>query len=897
VAGARERLSGNRKRGSASASHDGLTIVAGHVNPDFDAYGAMVAATKLFPGSRAIWAGTQNGNVREFHALHGEFLAFTDLKGFDRAPVSRLVMVDTRDADRLGELTPVAEDPKVDLVVYDHHPCTELDVTRGEDRSREVGATTSILVHEIREREIALTALEASAMLLGIHEDTGSLTYPGSTAYDADAVAFLMAQGADMEVVEQFLSRALAPDQEALLGALQDSLEVWTVNGRDVAIATADAPGYVDSAGLVTHYLVEDLGHRVAIAVVSMPERVQVVGRSRLRDIDISAVLGHVGGGGHPQAASAALRNVTLHDVLAQLREALEEEVPHALTAGGIASSPVRSIGPDDTMDVASRVMNRWGHGALPVAEGAKVTGLVTRKDVDKAVRHGLGHAPVTGFMTRRVAKVTSDTGLDTVERLMTTGEVPAVLVVDHGTLTGIVTHADLLRAQHGESYLATGAVPVRAEATKRFRTSFDSLVPPEVRDTVRRIGGLAQDEGVRAFVVGGFVRDMLLRRRNLDIDVVVEGDGIAFAHAVAGALEGHVRAHARFGTAVVVLDRGLHIDVTTARTEYYTRPGALPTVERSSMRQDLLRRDFSINAMAAEIDPAEFGAIADPFGGLADLSAGVVRVLHPLSFVEDPTRVLRAARFEQRFGFAMDETTEALALRAVAMGLLQEISGARIREELLAILDEDDPVAPLRRLHELDALRGLLPAATPADAVLGDLEPLLAAIAEMPRRDGRPPRRVTALLVALSARGTGAAVERWADRLRIGRESAAIVREAAAKAAPVVRALERAGVLRDSRLYALLSGLAPETLAYVRALGNGRARERVDRFAGELSHIRLEVSGDDLLAAGAEPSAVFSDILTRVRARRLDGAVAGREEELAELRRLALRAGIIQRS
>src|SRR5450756_303958 len=195
------------------------------------------------------------------------------------------------------------------------------------------------------------------------------------------------------------------------------------------------------------------------------------------------------------------------------------------------------------------------------------------------------------------------------------------------------VTHADLLRAEHGASYLASRVAPARQEAAERFRESFETLLPPEVRDTVREIGAVAQEEGVRAF-----------------------------AQSVAERLGGHVRAHARFGTAVVVLERGLHVDVTTARTEYYTRPGALPTVERSSLRRDLLRRDFSINAMAAEIDPAEFGAIADPFGGLADLRDGVVRVLHPLSFVEDPTRVMRAARFEERFGFAMDDATEGLA-------------------------------------------------------------------------------------------------------------------------------------------------------------------------------------------------------------------------------------------
>ena len=186
---------------------------------------------------------------------------------------------------------------------------------------------------------------------------------------------------------------------------------------------------------------------------------------------------------------------------------------------------------------------------------------------------------------------------------------------------------------------------------------------------------------------MGGFVRDMLLGRPNLDVDVVVEGDGVAFAQAFGGASR-------RSGQdAPAIRDGGargrreFHVDVTSARTEYYVRPGALPTVERSSLRQDLFRRDFTINAMAACLEPACFGAIADPFGGLRDLECGVVRVLHGLSFIDDPTRVLRAVRFEERYGFTMDPGTEAQARRAVELDMLSEVSGARLREELLGIL------------------------------------------------------------------------------------------------------------------------------------------------------------------------------------------------------------------
>jgi tRNA nucleotidyltransferase (CCA-adding enzyme) len=451
-----------------------------------------------------------------------------------------------------------------------------------------------------------------------------------------------------------------------------------------------------------------------------------------------------------------------------------------------------------------------------------------------------------------------------------------------------------VLRAEHGDGYTDRGLPQARSEATRRFLESVDVLLPEQVRGAIREVGVLAQERGIRAYVVGGFVRDMLLGRRNLDVDVVVEGDGIAFADLAAQRLGGRVKAHMRFGTAVLVLSRALHIDVTSARTEYYTRPGALPTVERSSLRQDLLRRDFSINAMAAAIDPAEFGQVTDPFGGLRDLQRGSIRALHSLSFVEDPTRVMRAARFERRFGFVMEPATADLARHAVEMGLLDDISGARIRAELFAILAEEPATTPLERLHELGALAGLLPHGVQPSDALADAKAMEGTLLEMPWCSGRAPRRVTALLTALAARSTVHDVERWAHWLRVGRANSAAPMQIAARGASVMRALKDAHAMRDSRLHAILADLEPESIAYVRSRGSKRVRARVDRFEGVLSPIRLDVTGDDLAALGAEPSAAFSGILQQALADRLDGVAVGREAELENLRRLAAKAGLI---
>ncbi len=866
-------------------------VAVGHANPDFDAYAAMIAATKLHPGAKAVFLGSQNANVRAFHNLHEDLLPFVDLRRLDPDAIEHVIMVDTRDPGRIGELGSVVARPGVRVTVYDHHPPAAGDVETSDDHSAPVGATTSILVHAIRDQGISLTPLEASIMLLGIHEDTGSLTYLNTTAYDADAVAFLMAHGADLEVVNEYLSHTLTPEQRSLLDALLESLQVWDIHGQHVAVGTARSDVYVDSASVLTHQICEDLGYRIAVAVIEMGDRIHVVGRSRLPEVDIGAVLARIGGGGHPQAASAALRGRSTSDVLASLRAALASVVPPPLSASDIMSSPVRVATIGMTMREAGDIMARWGHGGLPVVDAGRIVGLVTRKDVDKALRHGLAHAPVTGFMARDPITIGGDVSLDELQRLLARSGIGRVPIVEDGRLVGIVTRKDLLRAEHGDAYLDRATERGHLAASTTFLRAFERLIPPDVRETVRALGGFAAELGVRAHVVGGFVRDMLLGCPNLDVDVVIEGDGLAFAKAAAERFGWRVRTHHRFGTAVLIVRKDLHIDVTSARTEYYTRPGALPTVERSSLRQDLLRRDFSINAMAASILPESFGAIADPFGGLADLERGVVRALHSLSFVEDPTRILRAARFEQRFGFVIDASTEALLRQAVEVGVLDEVSGARLREELLDIIDEACVARILERLSALGVLRTLVPEGVDERDVIADLGATNSAFEWLAPRFARAPRRRVVLVAAFVGRAERVAAERWLRRMRFGREYGEPTLAACERRGPLLTMLKDGRRMRDSRLYFALAGIPDEAVIYLWALGDDRVKERIERYIDVLSRIQPAVTGDDLVAAGLRPGPEFSAILAQARADRLDGRAVGREAELENLIRLARRA------
>lgn len=367
-------------------------------------------------------------------------------------------------------------------------------------------------------------------------------------------------------------------------------------------------------------------------------------------------------------------------------------------------------------------------------------------------------------------------------------------------------------------------------------------------------------------YLVGGAIRDLLRGVESLDLDLAVEGDAAAVGRELAARLEGQALEHERFGTATVRAG-ALAVDLAATRRERYPQPGALPVVEPAPLSEDLGRRDFSINAMAASLAPASVGRLHDPRGGLRDLGAGAVRVLHTASFVDDPTRLLRAVRYEARLDFAMDETTERLAREAVRGGALGTVSGPRIRDALLDLLAEPEVARAVERLGELGIDRGLHPALR--------ADPELVAGAALGALDTGADRTLAGL-AALVASAPGQLAD-WLESLGLGGPERWRVERAAARAGTLAGALDRRA--RPSDVHALLSPEPPEALAL--ALGLGAPAEPILGYMSGLRHVRLEIDGDDLRAAGVPQSPVVGRALAGTLARKLDGEVAGREQEL----------------
>jgi len=383
--------------------------------------------------------------------------------------------------------------------------------------------------------------------------------------------------------------------------------------------------------------------------------------------------------------------------------------------------------------------------------------------------------------------------------------------------------------------------------------------------------------EGV--YLVGGSVRDVLLGEPNFDVDIVVVGDGIALAVALAQELEGRVRAHDKFGTAVVLYGQDERVDVVTARSESYEAPAALPTVEPGSIDDDLHRRDFTINAMAVSLKDGEPGLLVDPFEGRSDLQAGRIRVLHDRSFSDDPTRILRAIRYEDRYGFRMDDETVALARACIATGHVGDLSGARLREELIALLEEGDVSHAIPRLAELEAEKEIHPHVV-ADAEAVQLFDRLRELNDRYDLDV-PAWRLG--LAALARKLPSDEIAPWLDGLKVRRRDADQIAAAITDGPKIAEQL--GGVSpTPADIVALAEPNAPDAPLFALGLTDlPQLHEYFDRLAG----IRLEITGADVAELGPGESPRVGEILAELRRRKLNGELEGRESELAAAREL----------
>jgi tRNA nucleotidyltransferase (CCA-adding enzyme) len=692
-----------------------MEVITTHINADFDSLASMLAAKKLYPKAVLVFPGSQERNLREF-LLQSTIYIFDPqrVKNIDLDKITRLILVDTRQKSRIGKFADILEKPGLEIHIYDHHAKSSGDISGLIEEVKEVGATMTIMAQLLKEKGIEISSDEATVMLLGIYEDTGSFTFSSTREEDYLAAAYLLHKGANLNIISDILVRELTSEQIGLLNELIHTATTYNINGIEIVIAQTSVDKFVGDLAVLVHKLRDIKNINVLFVLARMEDRIYLVARSRIVEVNAGEIALSFGGGGHASAASATIKDLTLTQAKEKLLQLIHKKVRILKVARDIMTFPIKSIESKESLERAGTMMTRYNVNVLPVLEGGLLVGLITRQIIGKASFHGLSNISVKEYMTTNFSVIEPETSLESVQSLIVENNQRFLPVVKGGKLIGGITRTDLLRslypkAPEGTDHPYDTGYEPRYARKKNILGLLKEGTSKNILQLFKKLGEVADKLNYNAYAVGGFVRDLLLRNGNLDIDIVIEGDGINFAKIFAAGQGVKARLYKRFGTATIVFPDGLKIDVATARLEYYDHPAALPIVELSSLKQDLYRRDFTMNTLALSLNPGEFGVLIDFFGGQKDIKEKTIRVLHNLSFVEDPTRVFRAIRFEKKLGFKLGIQTRKLIENAVKINFFERLAGSRLASELILILEEE-PLKGVARMNEFGILKFIHP-------------------------------------------------------------------------------------------------------------------------------------------------------------------------------------------
>jgi tRNA nucleotidyltransferase (CCA-adding enzyme) len=870
-------------------------VATTHPNADLDALGSLAAVRHLHPGAVAVLSQGAEPVARDLLERLGEAAPTAYEQGeVDLAAVEELVVVDTADLGRLGELGERARRGELTLTVYDHHGERPSDLpAEAVYRSATTGSNSAFLAEQLRQSGAQLSPAEATLLASGIYEDTGMLTFAGVTAADFDAARWLHEQGADLALVGRVLRQDLAPQQLHLLDQILTGLRPVPGLHHRVLVAAVSDPDRVQDAAAVVQRALDIREVDGLLVLLQQDARVFCIARARLEGPDVGAVAAELGGGGHAYAASASLPGVPLAEAEERLLAALQEHDGRLRQLDDIATHRLHSLSPQATLDEAGDMLARYPIKRMPVVdEVGRPHGYVDQGLVERARLHGLAEASVADYAAE-LPTLTPEGGLRAAASWILDRDYPLVGLVDAvGTLAGLVTRSDLLRALRED--FPDGPLVPEAEGGGRSRRDLSgrmrSLMDAATVADLQSLGALAAEQGVRAFLVGGLVRDLLMNRRNTDVDLVVEGDAIALAEAFAARHDYHVHSHGRFGTAVVQAGDGRRLDLATSRIEHYPFPAALPEVEHGSIKADLFRRDFTVNAMAVEVDGDAFGRLLDLFGGLQDLRQSTLRVMHSLSFVEDPTRILRGVRFEAELDFAIETQTERLARRAVDMDLPGRLSGHRLFRELRYLLSSSAPGPGVRRLQGLDLLRFIHPELAGQGGVraaerVSEGQSVLGWYRLLYRAESVEAWRVGVLLLLweLGGEALESVLTDFELRARTVGELAGDRRRADAVADTLRR---HGGPEGDpAARFEALEGLTLAGCLALMAVCEDRVRAAVSDYLQHQRGLRPALSGDDLLALGVPAGPAVGEWLRELTRARVRGEVADRAGEEARVR------------
>ncbi len=879
-----------------------MKVIIGHTSADFDCLSAMVAAKKIYKDALIVFPGAIEENVRKFLLLYENALNISSMKSIELEKINKLIIVDTRQKDRIGQFETILDKKNISVIIYDHHPPSENDIVADTNIIKKVGATTTLLLKEIIKKNIPITPLESTLFALGIYEDTGSLSFTTTTKDDIDVLSYLFLVGVDLRTVNKFTNIGLNIKQKQLLNQLISNSRELYFKGVCVVFAKANAKEYIEGLALVTHKLIEIVNSDIIFVLVNMKNRIYIVARSNRDSLNVGKMLKEFGGGGHSQAASAVVRNLSMLATERKLKRLLEDNIQLETLAKDIMTSPVKTLDIETTIEEANKIMLRYGHNGFPVMDKRKLVGIITRQEIYKAKHHQYGNETVDIYMSENIISVNPRTPILEIQALMIKYDVGRVLVLSKtGILKGIVTRTDLIRSLHGENGINSKSYALFEKGGNYSRFGKEKIkylmyqyFNKDVVSTLMQIGKMGDRLGYSVFMVGGIVRDFFLRIPNMDLDIVVEEDAVKFAQHFCKQVKGRIKVHQKFKTAVVIMPNGIKIDFASARREFYEYPAALPEVEFASIKKDLYRRDFTINAMAIQLNQNNFGKLLDFYGGQRDLKQKKIRILYSLSFVEDPARIIRAVRFERRYKFTIEKSTEKLLMKAIKDGVISLIRKKRLSEEFLIILQEKDPIGILKRMDELNILSNIIPNLSLSDSLINTFIEIEKFREYWLKNFPSEEIDVIPIYIFYLMKYSCLDLKYISKKIELKKSTLITLKEIIDFKEKTISLLKQKCLI-PSNIYHLLNNKPNELLFIIllKKYDDILIREKIKNFLNIYKKTKISVNGTDLSNLGMKPSPIYAKILKLIFYLQLNGILSNREEQLSFVKKL-MEKGII---
>ncbi|BAQ59750.1 tRNA nucleotidyltransferase [Geminocystis sp. NIES-3708] len=891
-----------------------MDLILCHQTADFDALGAAVGLTKLHHGAKIVLTGGAHPSVKRFLALHRDELNLIEFRSVNPQKIRRLFIVDTQQGERLGKALEWLQMKSLEsITIYDHHPENKSISATTFKYIEKVGACSTIICELLQQNSITLNNIEATVIALGIHVDTGSLTFEQTTPRDALALAWLMSQGINIRSLSEYVEPSLSPQLQALFPQVLKNLHTEIINGSCVGWMVLETSNFI--AGLSN--LTERIRNLVEIDVLLLGHfygkkgkqgKLTIIGRSKLESVNLANIFTDFGGGGHSSAASFCWRCDNPQDVIDNLLHRIKNLIPLSLTATDLMSSPVRTIIPYTTIEEAQRILLRYGHSGLCVVnKEGELQGVISRRDIDLALHHGFSHAPVKGYMTKNVQVINPDTSLNEIEGLMVNNDIGRLPVIRDHQLLGIVTRTDVLRYLHQPNFnLDNSQEKENSPLLSCFFPSLAKHLHPSIWKLLQQAASYAQSQGWHLYLVGGGVRDLLLTPESetfslQDIDLVVDGfhrnavteAGVKLAEALQSFYpQARLSIHGEFQTAALLWHKdknlgSLWLDIATARTEFYPYPAANPEVESSSIRQDLYRRDFTINALAIRLTNPHGGELLDFFGGLQDLRSNLIKVLHPNSFIEDPTRIFRAVRFAVRLNFTIENQTREYINYAISSGVYERVSlektsipalTTRLKAELTYILQAKYWKQALKLLDEVGALICLHPQCKLTPELWWQIRCLHRWLRyyNLNQQNQKVSSWLLRLEIILASFEEGVKV---AENLQLPKESIERLRHLSIDNEKIKNRLLSCESI--SQKVEFLAIYQPFTLLLIAVKNNKQIRSILWDYLMHWSKIKSPLNGKDLQNLGYKPGKQYKEMLTKVQALVLDGKIKNKKEAM----------------